>query len=745
MKPIRCRSIAAGLALALTAAGLAQTAPSPRPPESARSEDPVQLSEFSVKAEEDRGYLASEAVTGPRLATKIADLPYAITVITSEFMQDFDVFDFSSSVNGLAAGMTGATDEGTVILRGTSTNNNFILRNGFYRLGMIDRVNTDRMEVIKGPNAAIYGAANPTGVVNIVAKAARFGTTSERISYTGGPFDFNRVEASYNQPLGKVAGVAVANLVGVSGSDEYTRSSYPTSKQTRTFDDIVSAKLPDGSQISAEFEWLRINVVPGFSSGIPFEGLKGNLTPVQRRDLTYFNQVGDVGAIKNRSSYSAYLTYDKRLSSAWSTQLSGYWYRRPELQIDAAGNSSVFDPATQTFSARSIQWDMLNQDGGAFRLDTVANYSFFGDTVKSKTLFTIDYSQNWRMREVKDYNTGQYPASAPISVAKPIYFLPPVSAFYIASRFDKGRADTDGAFLSEQLRLLNERWINFFSLRRDVVTYNFNYGNQYSLSKGVVGLRTPGQVVRYESSAWSPSIGTNFKATKNLAPYVSYSHSFAPQLQVGKLGSLPLPNETAQGWDYGVKANFMEDRLVFTAGGYFINRQGIKTTVKDPLTGLSDTVAAGSSNTKGVEFEGSWRVTKNLTVLANYGYANAKITNNGSTTTDVGQEPAGTPVDLGMLAATYRFAGTLNGLSLHVRANYVGRAYPFSTQTTFQRGIIAPSYTTVDPGVTYLWKAWGVKHSFRVSAKNALNRDYVTSDYNLGARRGLYFAYSLAH
>src|SRR5476651_972519 len=157
--------------LTLGPIAFAQTAAKPEKPD-----DPVQLSEFTVKENSDNGYIASEAVTGPRLATKIAALPYPITVITSEFMKDFDVFDFSSSVNSLSASMTGANDEGTVTLRGTTTNNNFILRNGFYRLGMIDRVNTDRMEVIKGPNAAIYGAANPTGVVNIVAKKPKFGT-----------------------------------------------------------------------------------------------------------------------------------------------------------------------------------------------------------------------------------------------------------------------------------------------------------------------------------------------------------------------------------------------------------------------------------------------------------------------------------------------------------------------------------------------------------------------------------------
>jgi iron complex outermembrane receptor protein len=729
--------------LTLTALGCAPAfAQTTTPP---KSEEVVQLSEFTVKENTDNGYVASESVTGSRVAAKIADLAYPISVITSEFMQDFDVFDFSSGANNLAAGMTGASDEGSVTLRGTSTNNNFILRNGFYRLGMVDRVNTDRFEVIKGPNAAAYGAANPTGVVNFIAKKPNFERASEKLSYTAGPYSFNRFEGSYNQPLVSGNGFKLANQVNFAASSEHTPASYPAGKRTRTIGDALAARFKDGSTLTAEFEWNEINVTPGFGSGIPFEGAKGNLTLVIRKDLAYFNQVGNVGAIKKRSTYSAYLTYEKRINRNWSTRVNGYWYRRPEIQVDAAGNSTVFDPVAQAFSARSLQWDELNQDGGAAQIDTVADYPLMDGKLKSKTLFTLDYSQNWRMREVKDYNTSQYPASAPISVVKPVYFLPPISAFYIPSRFDKTRADTKGAFLSEQIRTADDRWINFLSLRRDVVTYNFNFGNQYSLSKGVVGLKTPGQVVRYESSAWSPSLGTNYKLTKQFAVYGSYSRSFAPQLQVGKLGTPPLPNETARGWDYGVKASLLDNRLIFTAGGYYIDRIGIKTTVKDPVTGVSETVAGGGQNTKGFEFEGTWRVNDNLTILANYGYANSKITNNGTSVTDVGQEPVGTPIDTGSFAGTYRFTHGLKGLSLHLRASYTGRAYPFSTQTTFQRNIVAPGYVTVDPGLTYSFRWHDVTQAVRISARNVFDRDYVTSDYNLGARRGIYFAYSVSH
>jgi outer membrane receptor protein involved in Fe transport len=79
----------------------------------------------------------------------------------------------TDDMNGVVASLNNLSDEGTYSLRGLTTFNNFYLRNGFYRQGMVDRVNTDRIEVIKGPNAALYGATNPAGMVNIVSKTPK--------------------------------------------------------------------------------------------------------------------------------------------------------------------------------------------------------------------------------------------------------------------------------------------------------------------------------------------------------------------------------------------------------------------------------------------------------------------------------------------------------------------------------------------------------------------------------------------
>ena len=63
-----------------------------------KKEDVIELSPFEVRATDDRGYVASETMTGSRVATLIKDLPYQVNVITSEFLEDFAVFELADNV-----------------------------------------------------------------------------------------------------------------------------------------------------------------------------------------------------------------------------------------------------------------------------------------------------------------------------------------------------------------------------------------------------------------------------------------------------------------------------------------------------------------------------------------------------------------------------------------------------------------------------------------------------------------------
>ena len=156
-------TLLAGLALSATLS--AQTPPA-TPPEK-KSDDVISLSPFSVTDKPDRGYIASETMAGSRVRTLIADLPYTVNVLTSEFLEEMGIFEFSDNVIQIG-GFTGLDVGGGFNLRGFSSSSQ--LRDGFFRLGRYGSSNVDRIEIIKGNNAAIYGRTSPGGMMNMISK-----------------------------------------------------------------------------------------------------------------------------------------------------------------------------------------------------------------------------------------------------------------------------------------------------------------------------------------------------------------------------------------------------------------------------------------------------------------------------------------------------------------------------------------------------------------------------------------------
>jgi outer membrane receptor protein involved in Fe transport len=152
-----------------------------------------ELSPFEVNTTSDKGYYASNAITGSRINVRIQDLPMNIEVLTSEFIEDtgstnlrdslrysagillqsqndaygggFDSFGNVNNPEQSSADKSASSFK----IRGFVTENT--LRNGFRRQHATDTINIDRIEVVRGPNALLYGVGNFGGVVNYLPKA----------------------------------------------------------------------------------------------------------------------------------------------------------------------------------------------------------------------------------------------------------------------------------------------------------------------------------------------------------------------------------------------------------------------------------------------------------------------------------------------------------------------------------------------------------------------------------------------
>ena len=119
------------------------------------------------------GYLASESVTATKTDTPLLDVPQTISVVTRERLDDQasrSIADVLRYVPGATVGQ-GEGNRDQITLRGQNTTADFFLD------GVRDDVqyfrslyNIERVEVLKGPFALIFGRGGSGGIINRVQK-----------------------------------------------------------------------------------------------------------------------------------------------------------------------------------------------------------------------------------------------------------------------------------------------------------------------------------------------------------------------------------------------------------------------------------------------------------------------------------------------------------------------------------------------------------------------------------------------
>lgn len=153
---------------------LAQT----RPTASGTSTDlPVALSAFTVVSDPNDSYeaLNTSGVTGTNRS--IRSLPITMNVFTRTFMDELlatdvsDVLLFTPNVTYPADSTRGGNQGPHYRLRGI-TSREERRRNGFLSLSRTDVFSTERVEVLRGAQALIYGQGAASGAVNTVTKQA---------------------------------------------------------------------------------------------------------------------------------------------------------------------------------------------------------------------------------------------------------------------------------------------------------------------------------------------------------------------------------------------------------------------------------------------------------------------------------------------------------------------------------------------------------------------------------------------
>lgn len=156
------------------------------------------------------GYVATRSATGTKTDTPLIETPQSISVIGVDQMQDQGVQTLDEAVRytpGVFANGFGVdTRNDNVIIRGTE-GSVFIdglstgIQGGIYQNTIpIEPYALERIEVLRGPSAMLYGATSPGGLVNGISKRPTLEPFAEAgIDY--GSFDFRQLRGDISGPL----------------------------------------------------------------------------------------------------------------------------------------------------------------------------------------------------------------------------------------------------------------------------------------------------------------------------------------------------------------------------------------------------------------------------------------------------------------------------------------------------------------------------------------------------------------
>lgn len=199
--------VAAGLSLVLVLA-LPSVGAAAEP---AAPKGPVVLSIFQVSSDKDEGYRSTQTVSGSRTLADLRDTPNSISVLNRELLDDLIATKVSDAMYFSVTGEIDTNKENaneSFVFRGITAN--LRLRNGVtWYGGTTDSYTIERVELLRGPQAFLYGEGTAGGLINQLTKQAVY-RKAENMNLIFGSNQLRRAEFDLNRPIGRTLALRAA-------------------------------------------------------------------------------------------------------------------------------------------------------------------------------------------------------------------------------------------------------------------------------------------------------------------------------------------------------------------------------------------------------------------------------------------------------------------------------------------------------------------------------------------------------
>ena len=606
--------------------------------------------------------LYSDQVTALKTPVPIIDVPQTLSIVTDDeiriqgFRELGDIVRYTPGVNT----SQGEGHRDSIVFRGVRSTADFYLDGvrddvQYYR----SLYNLEQVEILRGPNALLFGRGGTGGIINRVTKKAvldeQFGSFDMGAD-SFGAFDF---AVDYNVSTGEKSALRINFHSDTleNHRDYYDGDRYGFNPTFRL--ELSPATTLDLSYEHADHERFIDRGVPTLN-GEPVEAFEEivfgdtdtNLQTL-RADIYRANLSHEFSDTRKGNLVVQYSDFQKMYKNYYASGYSGGdtftadGYKDPTERTNLIISGNIVNEF-QTGSAKHtllVGAEIIDTENENFRYNT-----FFITTEDDNEVFNITRPINFGVNAagVRTYN--DFTADLKSKTESDIQ----VTSIYVQDQIDV----TDNFKV-----LLGGRFDNFDITVRDV-------------KKGTSESR--------EDEEFSPRAGLIFKPQENVSLYVSYAESFLPRSgeQFKKLdaNAARLDPDVYESTEIGVKWD-IRPGLSFTAS-YFDSEQTIAT--RDSDTGENSEIVG--LQVDGIELELKGQVTEKLSLAIGYSDLDGETAKGG--------EPREIPEYTASLWATYEVNDRF-GIGFGVTAQ--GE----SNIKNDKPGLILPDYTRVDFAAYY--------------------------------------------
>ena len=591
------------------------------------------------------------------------------------------------------------------------------LRNGIAGTvsGTTDAANLERIELIKGPSATLFGNAFTSygGLINRVTKKP-YDHFGGEINYSAGSYEFNRLSADINTPLDTAKNV----LLRVNAAYSYN-GSFRDNGFNKGFVLAPSLSYRVNDKLSFLFDAEFYNSqntglnVYFFPWGQTIASLGANRADQLNIDYKKSYTSDDLNQTSGSTNFFGQMNYT--LSNSWKSQtvftVTNSFSDGPSPYFYLLSNSAVTGNPNDVGNGYISRNDQFTDDSKDQYIELQQNFigNFSIGQFKNKFVGGIDYTFHHADQYFSGGTYDTVYAPGPIATYRN-FNKANLDKLYI----DKGysfvypvnyNSNTYSAYVSD-LFYVTDNIMLLAALRAD----HYNNRGASDNENGSAVNSTP-----YNQTTFSPKFGVVLQPVRDkVSVFANYQNGFTNKQGTDYVTKKTFKPEQANQFETGVKLDVFGGRLSSTISYYSIQ---VTDVIRAYPGNANFSIQDGTQISKGVEAEVVATPLDGLNLIAGVSYNDSKYKKADA---DVAGRRPGTAASpwLANWWISYRFSKAVKGLGLGFGGNYASDNKIINSVST---GVfILPEYTVLNASVFY------DQPKFRISAKvdNLTNQKY---------------------